>query len=765
MKQKQQIGLYVLIALTSLIIVLRFGAYFQTPGKVIEPYGDGFKAYTVIAYHAKHDSTWTYFEGMNYPYGDHIVPSACQPLISNSIKFISNTIVDISDWTIPIVNLSMLLTILLGALFLYLILTELGLPVILAIPIAIGITFLSPQIHRMHAHYGLSHIVVLPVLLYLLMHFSRTFSWRTSIWIGITVLLLPLIHFYYFAIMGATIMAHFFFLFLRQSGWKNIRQYLFHFTIQLLIPLVFFVFWINLLDPVEDRSNFPWGFFHYISVADGIFLSPDQPHWKWLFELIKGRVPSHFEQFEGRSYIGLVGIISLLGILIGWGRRRFSLPMIKLDTNYDGFLNDIFYASIILLLFSFCLPFAISGLEFLVDFAGPVRQFRSLGRFAWLFYYVINIVGWVWLYKQLSKKSVAIIWIFIAFIWMEAAFHTWSVQLDLDEVKEFETGQRFTDIGNINFDDYQAIITVPYYHIGSEIFWREPEGFILQKSLTLSLQTGLPTTSAMLTRSSRGQTVKQMQLVGEPYQVPTILDDLPSEKPFLLVWDEREFKKTPERFTHLREGLRLVYSEGPRLRMYELPVDIFTERIEERAKQVREEVKESSMVEVGDFLVQTVDDFVLYDGFDRYPNVRAYHGAGSMAFEIGESSPISLTSFVKEPEAPFTLSMWMDIAPDLHARSNILLTERDTNGVDLQIYTLPIQANMHLFDDQWGLIEFDFIPKSSNSSFMVSFDNPDIRGEAIIVDELLIRKKDRNVWRQSGELIMKNNRYWLMEKE
>ena len=52
--------------------------------KFIEPWGDGYKAYHAIFYHVEHDSTYSHFEGMNYPYGEHVVPGACQPLLSNT---------------------------------------------------------------------------------------------------------------------------------------------------------------------------------------------------------------------------------------------------------------------------------------------------------------------------------------------------------------------------------------------------------------------------------------------------------------------------------------------------------------------------------------------------------------------------------------------------------------------------------------------------------------------------------------------------------
>ena len=100
-------GILSLLFLMVILITVRYGDLMQwSDHKVIEPYGDGFKAYTVIQYHAQYDSTYSFFEGMNYPYGDHAIPAATQPLVSNSLKFLSTIFGDLSKHTIPVVNFS-----------------------------------------------------------------------------------------------------------------------------------------------------------------------------------------------------------------------------------------------------------------------------------------------------------------------------------------------------------------------------------------------------------------------------------------------------------------------------------------------------------------------------------------------------------------------------------------------------------------------------------------------------------------------------------
>ena len=114
--KKEWFGRLILVILMGVLLYLRFPDMLPTGhGKVIEPYGDGYKAYTVIAFHAKYDSTYSLFEGMNYPYGEHVVPAATQPIISNTLKLLRTWGWDFTDNVKDIIHYSILLSLLLCA--------------------------------------------------------------------------------------------------------------------------------------------------------------------------------------------------------------------------------------------------------------------------------------------------------------------------------------------------------------------------------------------------------------------------------------------------------------------------------------------------------------------------------------------------------------------------------------------------------------------------------------------------------------------------
>lgn len=738
---------------------LRFPDFFQHPGHIVEPYGDGFKAYTVIDYHAEYDSSYTHFQGMNYPFGDHAIPSATQPLISNTIKFISDNLVDITDHTIAIVNLSMLLSLVLCGLFLFLIFQKLELPWWYALAVALGLTFLSPQLHRIHAHYGLSHPEAIPALFYFLLLFDEKSKLRYSFAVALVVLIFSLIHFYYFAILIFAISFFFLFKFLRKRNWRDLPRLAAHYGVQAVLPLLFFVWWLFSKDPIEDRTAEPWGFFHFHALWEGIVLSLDQPFFQWIDrQIIKFR-PTYI---ENRAYLGLVSLLVGIVILLrGLSPKRRGLAF---DNTHGAFLRSAFWASFILLLFALGLPFTIQGLEFLLDYAGPVRQFRSVGRFAWIFYYVMNIVAFTWLYEQLREKSWRYYLLIAAILVLsiEAYYSAYAYDLRLDTTEELHGGKSFKDLPGINYDDFQAVLTVPYYNIGSDQFWWEPEGFILQKSLTMSIQTGLPVTSAMLTRSARSQTLKQLQFVTEPYRMPTLLADFPDQRPLLMMLDQREYEKEKERYEHLLEGAALIYSTGDRLRIYRQPLRAFAERLDQKTRRLERIIRQdTNLIWRGKLATYDTMATYFYEPFDQLAAEEIYFGGGAYQGVASQPNTFAIPNLGQEAEADYELSLWVYIADDRRSRASLQLDEYDAEGEHLRQHRQDIHRLIDLFDTNgWAMVELPFKAASAGSTFTLTIQNQRLRGQRILLDELLVRPAEQDVYGRFEEVLWWNNRHY-----
>lgn len=758
-----RIGAIVVAIISMVAITLKFGEYLQFPaGKVIEPYGDGFKAYMSTAYHALYDSSFTHFKGMNYPYGDHLVFSDPQPLLANALQLFQGSGPGLLQTTITWTHLLMLLSILVCACLLYVLFHRLGLPVWYAAIAAPALTFLSPMLARIGFHYGLAQPAAIPaVLLLLLLHQERP-RWSVSAGIGGTVLLFSLFHFQYFGILALGISAYFFVDFL-YAPWKNRWwQMMLHYSLQVLLPFLLLSAWLGSGPEVNDRASRPFGFLAYRSRLSGTFTSTDQPHLKPILEWWgkNGGL-----DIEAINYIGLVAALGLGFILVKMIKGSMKAPLWERagSSAPEAYLRRIFWAGLMLYVFSTGFPFTISDWERFTGYLGPLRQFRALGRFSWFFFFTINIVVLTWIGMAYSRKK-GMLALCLLTLSTEAFFFLRSRDLRLDDVAGLQPeGNLLQQIG-IAPRDYQAILPIPYFHIGSDNFWEEPEGFVQQNAMVLSLQSGLPLCGVMMSRTSVGQTFLQLQLVGEPYRYPLILDDYPNTKPLLMLIDEERFRLAAPRWDHFSSaatGVRFLKDLG-RLKVYAVPLSFFQASADRQREIVATQATSLPLYPKGGFLISDSSAFVVHRNWDNELSAITYNAPG------GFSGDVSLENILFDEALPHQkagerslISVWMYLKDDMRGTTTCTLREYDPKTGE-EYSRVKVQAGQYarVFDaNGWALIEIPFETRSRNTHLQIIFQNPDAKGP-LYLDELLIRPAPVDVFQKTSKGWWKNNRFY-----
>lgn len=760
-------GWILLVILMAGLLWLRFPDFLQYGNdSFIEPWGDGYKTYHAYLYHVLHDSTYHHFEGMNYPYGEHAIPGDTEPTLSNGVKWLSGMGLPLKSQALGILNFSMLVSLLLCSLFLYLIFKQLKLPFWYAIGAALALTFLAPQLHRMGAHYGLARPEVIPMIFYGLLRMEVTKSYWYSIGIGLVTLFYSGIHFYFFALIAFTITAYLFFRLLILGNWKAWPTYLMHYLFQIGGPLLFFYFWMMHADPVTDRTAAPWGFFYYRAFPAGLLTSPFEPHWQWLSEKW---LHLRALDLEARSYLGLVAVAGLPAMLIWWLWNKFKAgkeTLLSAEKAHHRFLLFQLLSGLAILVFAFGVPFIIPGLESLVDWTGPIRQFRSIGRFAWVIYYAANIAVISWLYHRLHHYAYLLL-LPLAILFFEAYHYNEKIDLRLDHIEEYEPGRRFTDIPGLGLEQYQAILPIPYFNLGSDQFWWDVSGFIGQKTMTMSVQTGLPLTAAMLTRTSRRQTLNQLQLVTEPYRQPELLNDLPGDAPFLMAWDTIRSKDHHGRFDHLREGARLIYRDRE-LELFSLPIASFQDRIDSRERAIRSQLAlaDSVLFPSGDFWQTDSLSTIVYESFDAMEREKTYLGTGAFSAPMAERNVVFDGLLPSTDSSEYLLSIWMFIDRDLYTRTEVRVEEYDPEtGAVIHTFGDAARKLVQVFDrNGWALLEFPFKPKRSDTRIRWTFQNERLGTQPLFLDELLIRPDFLDTYRKGRNWVWKNNRHFYDPK-
>lgn len=730
-----------------LLCWLRFPDFFSAGNsRYIEPYGDGFKNYAVLEYHVAHDTAYSRYGGMNYPYGEHIVSADGQPFLANILLWLKKLGLPAQNYLPGAIHAALLLSIILAVVALFVLLRQLGLKHYFAGPAALGLVFLAPQLARMGAHYGLAQVAALPLLFLGLYHYRQVPALGRSLLIAMILFIFSLFHFYFFALLGAVILLwHIFEPLFDGSSAISLRRRLVYLAVQFGLPLLFFVFWLFAGDPVTDRSDQPWGFFHYRSRPDGLLMSLAQPHWAWINRHI---LHLGTPEFEAINYLGIPAMLCLILMALHFLSKR-AVRLSPAGT----YLSILLAVSTVLLIFSFGFPFTLPGFRDLFEFTGPIKQFRSIGRFSWPFYFAANLAAVFWFSRYRQKYFLLVLGVLLA----EAYFFQRKLDVQLDEVTGLEGGKKLTELSGIRVADYQAILTIPYYNVGSDNFWWSPEGFILQKSLFLGIESGLPVTSALSSRTSLGQSWEQMQLASPPYREPALLEKFPDQRPLLVLWDEQQYSLEAEKYAHLLPDLKPLYEEQ-RLKIFSLGLESFRQRVVDRAEQVKREIR-AGVVE------GFPSEKVFFETYSQTGNGSGYPEGRGMLMPVGKNATVLDTTLVfARKDSALHLSFWAYLKQDLAGRMNIRITEI-SDGQILQAQQYQMGAQTRIFDPGgWGLIEISFVPLTDSCRLQLEFGQNEVGNLDFRWDELLIRPADKHFYRSTAGYYWKDNLWFLKEE-
>ncbi len=529
--------LWLCFFLSLVISVFFFGNVLRSPNNYLfSSGGDGLQTYYQSIYHTKFDVGYLHQQGLNYPYGESIFFTGGQPLASNIVKLLM-PVVDLSDYMVGITNLMMLLGLLLCPIFLYLILKRLGLDGLFAALFAVGITFISQQMERMGGHYPLAWLYAIPGMIYCMLRFYETYSWKWSITTSVYMLFLIYAHVYYLVFFGAIAFGFWcaFILFNKERKlgiWKS----LLHVTVQLVVPFIVLQLFIRVSSDVSDRTAIPWGFIVYRSATGG-YLFPYGMWYEKFFLLLK---PKQGVEWEGLAYVG--GTAILMGLSV------FSYSVFRLKQFFGSISkweNKVFLSLTIAIVFCFAASFAFPfnyGFENLLNKLGALQQFRGIGRFAFVAFYMINILL-IALFWKISFRNRALKWIIASafLLLMSSEAYTRVSRLSegiANDRKDLLKVHTDEFIESIRSQEFQAMLPYPFFHIGSENVGSDCDASVKNHIYDLSVKTGLPTFAASMSRTSLRQSFNNLAIAQELMEVPKVIGELKSNDPILLVCDE-----------------------------------------------------------------------------------------------------------------------------------------------------------------------------------------------------------------------------------
>jgi len=755
-------GLILTIALATLVILYFFSSHLKSINHIyFSAGGDGFKSYYGSIYHLKVDSTYSKFEGMNYPYGESVFFTDNQPLLTNTVKWISNNIFDFSGNMVAIINLFMILSILIAAIFLFLLFSELGVMWWFGALASVGICMLSPQIGRMAGHFSLSHLFWIPLMLYLILKFSRKQNWRLTIVIALVGFLAASMQLYFIGFYGLLLT----FYWVQAKNWlkenrsSRINAFL-HWFVQICVPFIVLELIMISTDQVNDRTTHPYGFLIYLAHPVSVFLPSGTPY-EFVPKYI--RVFNHLD-WEALAFIGVSALVGFLtGLVVFIGRLFTGKAFWRISK--QPVLTAFFWASLVALLLSFGLPFKM-GMEWLIDYIGPFRQLRALSRFSWLFFYVINVIVFYQLafwYTNSKKKIVPAIFVVgsLALLFVDGYFNmrgTASRLLNenqvMADVKNENQENRW--IKDIDSEEFQAIIPIPYFHVGSENIWIEPKNNSLENTLIASLKTGLPTTAVMMGRTSISQTYRNYALMMDPVHDYDLLNDFRNKKDILLLLMKGYEPNDDEK--RLIEVSTLV-TENDRFQVNRLSFDSLAKVPEKYRREAVSGFDRSKLISMGDLFVNDTTSFLFYQGYEG-ESEPPFSGKGAHVLRVKDWNTLFEQKLQKaKKDDVYLVSFWMkDFQTDGYPRFNIENTQVGEDGKVLDYFYSDIHRYIKAVDGGWALFEIPVFVKTDEVSLKVAIRNDVLSKANYVIDELLIRKKENNVYRMESGFLVKNTR-------
>jgi len=759
---KKRLGSFPL--LLSIILSLGFLVIFYAP-MVFHPNqhmftgsGDGIKNYYTYAYHIEHDSTFRNFEGMNYPYGELHQFTDGQPLLANTVKVLSSIFPKLSNYSIGILNLMMMLSFVFASVLFYLIIREFGVSPLIAALAAFAIMTLSPQIHRWGGHLSLGYFCAFPLAFYFLIKYLNTRKWIWTILLFVLNLALLFTHPYLMVMNAAFLVMVWVWDQILLHKKERLKSFL-HVGVQAILPLMFWLIYIKLFDNHHNRPDDMFGI-HGIATLSGLFFPP-VGDLKNVFQSVSWL--NYNSQWESWSYLGIINIIVIFVVfgklLVSLIRRR------KVNVFPEGFpkqLKILWLSSGFVLLYAFGVPYTI-GMDFLLDWFPQLQQIRAVARFAWVFYYVTSVVSVMYLICLFQHRKhllwFAIGFLCVVFIYEGVQYHSTYKKYYLRSANVFNPKTEDAIVKSIielkqeiDFEAYQAIIPLPYYHLGSGRYQvAVSDNASFAQSMIISYYSGLPLMSVALSRTSLTETRKLLSIFNPPGCEMELIEDI-SDKPVLLFVGNSSMLKAKEK--QLVDASDLLVDKKA-FSVYALSLQQYLVFKENKLKSEIEAFSQLETNNEGEF-VSSTGDTVLFRGLnDNKPMLELdtsltfktpMHGYNKFAEFSGDA-------FISGEK--YEVSFWF-YNPENRLYLSMIINQFSLDDTEDWTDYFSMRQGIHI--DDWTLVRYQFTPKDSIKKIDFVFHYDPKTDTEIYFNDMLVRRVNSDVYlKMSDNKLFKNN--------
>lgn len=731
----KQFWLIFALFLSFLLAYPMFIKHLFSPNSMMHAYGgDALMMYYNVAYHVTCGGG-TKLTSMNYPDGELIFFTAAQGSLSVLLSFINKNIFDISNYSVGIIHLVMYTMYFASVVVLYHIFIAFGIKMWRASIYGAFTAIMSPQIERIIGHHCFSYSIVITLtILWMLRKFKLKKIELRDFFFFIFLLFFifndPYTGFTssLFAVLSGAI-----FILKNKLDWKIGA---FVSALGFFVMIIFYSY-ITINNPFDDRVIQQWGYFEYGATIEGFLFPPDS-----LFDKIinlyfgKGFKTSYESVINLGLPIALILIIFSIYKIVNYKKEIFY----KTPNELKYFL----FASGLIFLYSSGIIFLPFTKNFIESNLGSLLLFKAVARLSWVFWYILVLFSLVVLeaglklWPNTTKITLVVLlftlWHLEYMVVQKPKFDNTSHPNFFSEEFNFEIKSNLTSSG-AKIEEFQGILLLPRVVAWSDLFMTDDRNFFNQfVGMRMSLATGLPLISTMLSRLSTNSGLELLEFYSDPLITKSLHTSFPNKKDILIVYGKGTPTSAGENYLIKISDTLFVHNDYILLR---LPLQRLNNY------QLHNELKNGKISNQ-----KLPRGSYFNEKFDSLKNTKSYSGGGSMISKIGNHkiSEFKIDSII---DSLYTISMWTHSDYTKHSSGLWTIDVYNNNNLKINQFSLlnNTPSNVH---DEWIQVESDF-KICPDCIYKVYFEC----NRPLIIDEILVKPKNKIFY--NSESNMYNN--------
>jgi hypothetical protein len=719
---------------------------------------DALRAYHVFQTLIHFEEGWFNTKMINYPFGENIFYLDCNPPLLWGIKFLSNVFPALKEYSIGIYNVILLLSLPLCALISYKIIVHYHHAGIWQGIFAFCIAVFCPQVLRWVGHPALGLYFFIPLTWFICILIIKNPRRRYPVFLlFISNLFWLLVHPYngmMCLIFSGLFLLYFFFS--RRQGIKHILEIVF----STMIPFFLYFLLIYLTDSHENRTKKPFGFFEFKAVWEG-FVFPIESFSNYLKKFQSGPNAHHY---DAAIYLGVGNILILFSMFFCFILRLYQPPFIQ----KRDFMAAII-PSIVMLLFSFGIPFifypeAMNHFPF-------IASLRYSARFAWPFWFLVSMSSSLFLLSLQKPKLRVLLLLFFAIIQVVEAipFHNRVVRIFTANYNpylvQYELPWKEVLCEDIDASEYAAVIPLPFFHIGSNNFYRDGDRETRVAVMLFTYYTRIPLMTSPCIRVSESEARMHFELMSPSFYEKEIEHDIREDARFII------FKKkaAPLEITEsqLLSKAKFLKSAGD-FELFEISSQsIFKNTAANQWLQFNTIKSELEPKKEGFFTTDT-SAFFYFNDFEAQVTDKSLFGRGAMVGKKNEYhvlADFSGNNF--KAGTAYMASFWLDNDADDATSMSLVVEERDKITGESKWIAHVNPSNSLIVDGKRTLAEVEFVIQNQGMDVRIFTIGYPYSNAQVCFDHFMIREKNIDYYlvdSVSGMLI-KNNHVIRIPKE